>query len=163
MQVDDRRVSCGKANQQAEWLAEHLFQLVMNSPAEWAANDLTLHQLIALEFISARSPISLANLSEQLGIQSPATSALVDRLMTAGLVCRTRDPEDRRRIRIDATGKAKAMIGSIDLDTARHMQAMLSSMSASNRRHVHQAISEAARHLTRHPFALDPDDDGLSG
>lgn len=148
MQSCHSRARTDVTNQQAEWLAQHLCGLVATCPAEWTSSDLTLNQLMALQFISARSPISLTGLSEELGTRSPATCAMVDRLSRAGLVCRSRDPEDRRRVRIEATGKARAMVGDIDLGTVRRMQAILTSMSTPACRYLHEALGETARHLT---------------
>jgi DNA-binding transcriptional ArsR family regulator len=91
------------------WLADHLRKMVTSRPAAWAGSEITLAQLMALHVISARAPITL--MSEALGIRPPATSALVDRLARAGLVCRMPDAQDRRRVLLAVTGKARAMIG----------------------------------------------------
>jgi DNA-binding MarR family transcriptional regulator len=99
--------------------------MVSSRPAAWASTEMTLTQLLALHFISAKAPITLMSLSEALGTRPPATSAMVDRLARAGLVCRTPDPHDRRRILLAVTGRAVAMIGKIDLQTARRLQVML--------------------------------------
>jgi DNA-binding MarR family transcriptional regulator len=48
-------------------------------------------------------------LAEQLGLSSASTTALVDRLTTAGLVRREADAADRRRIRILVTEQAVAL------------------------------------------------------
>jgi DNA-binding MarR family transcriptional regulator len=135
--------------QQAAWLAHHLRGLMATYPAALAACDVTLGQLMALHFISARAPVTLAGLGEELGTRPPATCAMVDRLTRAGLVCRTPDPADRRRTRVVVTGMAEAMIGEIDLETARHVQAVVNGMSPSARRHLGDALTETARRLAR--------------
>ncbi|MDQ4094192.1 MAG: MarR family transcriptional regulator, partial [Actinomycetota bacterium] len=81
-----------------DWLVARLQAMVTASPAVWAGRGMTLLQLIALHFISALAPVTLTELAEALGTKPPATSAMVDRLIQAGLVCRTPDPQDRRRI-----------------------------------------------------------------
>lgn len=132
---------------EAEWLAGHLRALVMACPAEWAASEMTLGQLMALHFISARAPVTLAGLAEELGTQPPATCAMVDRLTRAGLVCRRPDPEDHRRVRVVVTGRAEPMIGEIDLETARRLQMVLVGMSPSARRCLGEALNDTARRL----------------
>jgi DNA-binding MarR family transcriptional regulator len=149
-----QRVSAGRGragvtSREAEWLAGHLWALVMTRPAEWAACDMTLSQLMALHFISARSPVSLAGLAEELGTQPPATCAMVDRLSRAGLVSRTKDPKDHRRIHLTVTGKAEPLIGEIDLETARRLQTVLIGMSVTARRCLGEALTETARRLAR--------------
>lgn len=44
------------------------------------------------------APITAGELAVRLGLGPPATTALVDRLETAGHVRRTRDPQDRRKV-----------------------------------------------------------------
>ena len=132
----------------ARWLADHLRKMVASRPAAWAGSEITLAQLMALHFISARAPIILMSLSQALGIRPPATSALVDRLARAGLVCRMPDPQDRRRVVLAVTGKAAAMIGKIDVDTARRLQGVLASMGSAAQRCLTEVLKDTARRLT---------------
>jgi DNA-binding MarR family transcriptional regulator len=133
----------------ARWLAGYLRKMVSTRPAAWAGTELTLSQLIALHFISAKAPMTLLALSEALGTRPPATSAMVDRLARAGLVCRTPDPNDLRRVLLAVTSTAAQMIGKIDPDTARQFQAVLSSMGAAAQRVLTEVLKDTARRLTR--------------
>lgn len=133
----------------ARWLAVYLRKMVSTRPAAWAGTEMTLSQLIALHFISAKAPITLISLSEALGTRPPATSAMVDRLARAGLVCRTPDPTDLRRVLLAVTSTAAQMIGKIDPDTARQLQAVLSSMGAAAQRVLTEVLKDTARRLTR--------------
>jgi DNA-binding MarR family transcriptional regulator len=132
----------------ARWLADHLRRKVSSRPAAWASSEMTLTQLIALYFISAKAPITLLSLSEALGTRPPAVSAMVDRLSRAGLVCRIPDPQDRRRILLAVTDKAATLIGKIDVDTARHLQAVLNSMGTAAQRVLTDVLRDTARRLT---------------
>jgi DNA-binding MarR family transcriptional regulator len=133
----------------ARWLAAHLRKLILTRPAEWASSDMTLPQLIALHFISAKAPMTLVSLSEALGTRPPATCAMVDRLARAGLVRRTPDPDDLRRVLLALTGKAARMIGKIDVDTARHLQAVLTTMGSAAQRCLTEVLRDTARRLNR--------------
>ncbi len=133
----------------ARWLAGYLRKMVSTRPAAWAGSELTLSQLIALHFISAKAPMTLLSLSEALGTRPPATSAMVDRLARAGLVRRTPDPDDLRRVLLAVTSTAAQMIGKIDPDTARQLQAVLSSMGAAAQRVLAEVLKDTARRLTR--------------
>lgn len=135
-------------SQDAEWLAGHLRALIMTCPTQWAATEMTLSQLTALHFIRAQAPVTLAGLAEELGTRPPATCAMVDRLTRAGLVCRTPDPRDHRRVQVSVTSKAEPMIGDVDLDTARRMRAVLVGMRPAARRYLLEALGETARRLS---------------
>jgi DNA-binding MarR family transcriptional regulator len=110
---------------------------------------LTLSQLIALHIIAARAPMTLIALSDALGTRPPATCAMVDRLARAGLVRRTPDPDDLRRVLLAMTSTSAQMIGKIDPDTARKLQAVLSSMGSAAQRILTEVIKDTARRLAR--------------
>jgi DNA-binding MarR family transcriptional regulator len=133
----------------ARWLAGYLRKMVSGRPAAWAGSDLTLSQLIALHIISAKAPMTLLSLSESLGTRPPATSAMVDRLARAGLVRRTPDPDDLRRVVLAVTGKTAQMIGKIDPDTARRLQSVLTTMGSAAQRVLTEVIKDTARRLAR--------------
>ena len=52
---------------------------------------------------------TIGQLGERLELSSAATTGLVDRLERAGHVGRVRDPADRRRIRLRATGRSERL------------------------------------------------------
>ena len=134
----------------ARWLAGYLRGMVASRPAAWAGSELTLAQLIALHYISAKSPVTLIALSQALGTRPPATCAMVDRLTRAGLVSRTPDPEDLRRVLLALTGTAATMIGSkIDLNTARQLHAVLNTMGSAAQRCLTEVLKDTARRLSR--------------
>jgi DNA-binding MarR family transcriptional regulator len=131
----------------ASWLAGYLRKMVSSRPAVWGGSEMTLAQLLALHFISAEAPVTLLALSEVLGTRPPATCAMVNRLARAGLVYRTPDPDDRRRVLRAATGKAVAMIGKVDLRTARRLQGVLTSMGTGAQRVLTEVLKNTARRL----------------
>jgi DNA-binding MarR family transcriptional regulator len=133
----------------ARWLAGYLRKMVSTRPAAWAGTEMTLSQLIVLHIISAKAPMTLISLSEALGTRPPATCAMVDRLARAGLVCRTPDPDDLRRVLLAVTGTATQMIGKIDPDTARQLQAVLRSMGSSAQRVLTEVLRDTVRRLAR--------------
>jgi DNA-binding MarR family transcriptional regulator len=135
------------AVEDAYWLADHLRKLVLRRPAVWAGSELTLAQVVALHFISARAPMSLMSLSHALGLRPPATSAMVDRLARAGLVCRRPDPADRRRVLLTVTAHAVAMLGKIDPQTARRLQRVVVRMGAAAQRCLIEVVKDTARRL----------------
>jgi DNA-binding MarR family transcriptional regulator len=133
----------------ARWLANYLRKMISARPAAWVGSELTLSQLIALHIISARAPITLLSLSEALGTRPPATCAMVDRLARAGLVRRTPDPDDLRRVLLAVTSTSAQMIGKIDPDTARKLQSVLTSMGSAAQRVLTEVLKDTARRLAR--------------
>ena len=130
-----------------DWLIARLQAMVAASPAVWAGRGMTLLQLIALHFISALAPVTLTDLGRTLGTKPPATSAMVDRLTHAGLVYRTPDPHDRRRVQLTITAAAEPIVGATNPDTARRLQAVLHAMSSQTRRPLIDILIDTVRRL----------------
>ncbi|MGH3822341.1 MAG: MarR family winged helix-turn-helix transcriptional regulator [Pseudonocardiaceae bacterium] len=131
--------------QDVDWLVAHLRTVVMASPAVWAGRGMTLVQLTALHLIGALAPVSLTELAQVLGTRPPATSAMVDRLTHAGLVCRTPDPHNRRRVHLTLTADAQKIIGDTDPHTAQRLQAVLNSMGPKARHHLIDILIDTIR------------------
>src|SRR5438445_13111608 len=66
--------------------------------AGWSEVDVTLHQLKALHFLGERGDLSVGGLAECLGTKLPGASIHAEHLVRAGLVVRSEDPDDRRRV-----------------------------------------------------------------
>ena len=128
-----------------DWLIAHLRTVVVASPAVWAGRGMTLSQLTALHLVSALAPVTLTTLAQALGTRPPATSAMVDRLTHAGLVCSMRDPQDRRRIQLTLTAAAEPIVGDTDLSTAKRLQAVLNGISSQTRRHLIDILIDTIR------------------
>jgi DNA-binding MarR family transcriptional regulator len=128
-----------------DWLVAHLRAVVVASPAVWAGRGMTLLQLSALHLISALAPVTLTDLAHALGTRQSATSAMVDRLTHAGLVCRTPDPQDRRRVQLTLTAAAEPIVGDTDPDTARRLQGVLNGMSPQAHRHLIDILIDTVR------------------
>jgi DNA-binding MarR family transcriptional regulator len=128
-----------------DWLVAHLRVVVTASPAVWAGRGMTLLQLTALHLISALAPLTLTELAQALGTRPSATSAMVDRLIRAGLVCRTPYPQNRRRVQLTLTADAEPIVGDIDLDTAKRLQAVLNGMSPQTRGHLIDILIDTIR------------------
>jgi DNA-binding MarR family transcriptional regulator len=127
------------------WIIAHLRVVVATSSAVWAGRGMTLLQLTVLHFISALSPVTLTDLAQVLGTKPPATSAIVDRLIHAGLVCRSPDQQDRRRVQLSLTAAAEPIIGDTDPDTARRLLTVLSRMSPQSRRQLIEILMDVVR------------------
>jgi DNA-binding MarR family transcriptional regulator len=139
------------STEEVTWLVSHLRSVVAASPTAWAGKGMTLLQFTALHLISAQAPVTLTDLAQALGTRLPATSAMVDRLITIGLVCSALDPRNRRRVHLSITACAKPMVGDIDLHTAQRLQAALNGMSPQLRRHLIDVLRDAVRRSADQP------------
>jgi DNA-binding MarR family transcriptional regulator len=74
------------------------------------AGGLTVPVFRALRYLERHPGESLTALSDHLGVTLPAASALVDRLVGAGLVTRTPDPAERRRVAIVLTAEGRTRV-----------------------------------------------------
>lgn len=147
---EDGRCTAAVTAEDAGWLAAHLKAMIMTGPGAWAGSEMTLTQIMALHYICAKEPVSLTSLAEALETGPPATCAMVDRLVHAGLITRIHDPTDRRRIRLMVTDTAGPMLGGIDLDTARHLHAVLNGMTTAARRRLTDTLRDTAQQLAGH-------------
>jgi DNA-binding MarR family transcriptional regulator len=75
-----------------------------------ALHDTDVRALICLlDADRAGIPVTAGWLGSQLGITSPSTTALIDRLQAAGHVCRQPSPADRRKVEIRVSQQAIAL------------------------------------------------------
>ena len=70
---------------------------------------LTHPQYLVMLALWGQSPLAVKELIEMLQLDGPTLSPLLKRLEAAGLLTRTRDPDDERQLRIDLTQKGRAL------------------------------------------------------
>ena len=70
---------------------------------------LTHPQYLVMLALWGQSPLAVKELIETLQLDGPTLSPMLKRLEAAGLVTRTRDPDDERQLRIDLTPKGRAL------------------------------------------------------
>ncbi|WP_304179680.1 MarR family winged helix-turn-helix transcriptional regulator [Phenylobacterium aquaticum] len=68
---------------------------------------LTYLQYLALLALWERAPLSFGDISRRLGLDSGTLTPLFKRMEAAGLITRTRDRADERRVTIDLTAKGR--------------------------------------------------------
>ena len=87
-----------------------------------AEHGLSYPQYIALMTVGEHGPLTVGTLGELMHLDSGTLSPLLKRMEAAGLVARTRDPEDERRVLVSvtATGRDRlTALGDIPLQIAR--------------------------------------------
>jgi DNA-binding MarR family transcriptional regulator len=107
--------------------------------------ELTPRQAAVILALVESPGVSLGSLAETLGADQPTASALVDRLLAAGLVRRETDPDDRRRARLQPTESA--------LQLAKGLAAARRESEALIRRALGPEDSEALARILTHLVA----------
>lgn len=127
----------------------------VEQPQDTAMLDsgLTMPQVSTLSVLFDRGPLSLKDLSRELGLSHSTVSGIVDRLERRGLARRAVDPADRRVSLIGVTDSvdAYARQGYAQSQAGRLLRA-LESASADQRRSI-----KAAMTLLQSLLAADPE------
>lgn len=92
------------------------------SEKEAARSGLTARQhqaLLAIKGFPQDDCPTVGDLAERLGIQHHSAVELADRLVTAGLVLRRHDVDDRRRVRLSLTSSAETRLAGL---SATHLE-----------------------------------------
>jgi DNA-binding MarR family transcriptional regulator len=97
--------------------------------ARSAAIGLSVPQFRALRYVGRHPGDGLTPLADHLGVSLPAASALVGRLVAAGLVTRDVDPVERRRITIELTDRGRERVAASSAAVAAWWQERLSGLS----------------------------------
>lgn len=132
-------------------LASRLRAVVMQRQDAWLDLDITMPQLRALFLVRRRRTSTLSELADDLGQRLAAVSALVTRLVRAGLLLRSEDPQDRRRIRLELTDHAEHMLTAVDDRSAARFTAILGRMSPQGRQALAAALDELIELATTAP------------
>src|SRR6476469_4363701 len=78
-----------------------------------APSDVTLPQYRALVVLASRGPQRTSDLAVELEVAPSSITRLCDRLVRKRLVTRRIDPEDRRQVTINITGKGLDLIAAV--------------------------------------------------
>jgi DNA-binding MarR family transcriptional regulator len=88
-------------------------------------SDLTLRQLQVLGLLHGATSLTGHDLAQALDVSTATVSGLVDRMVTKGLVQRTPDPDDRRRVLLSVTGQGQAVLEGLDAAGRQGRDALL--------------------------------------
>lgn len=146
------------ADQCAQTLMEtlpHVIRAIREEMRRQGAPLLSIPQLRTLAYLHRCPGDCLLRLAEHLGVTRPTASAIVERLVRRGMVTRTADPRERRRVVLTLTP-----IGALDLRRTRQathmwMATALSALSPAKLRQIMQGVT-----LLGEPFDNPAGEDG---
>lgn len=105
------------------------------------ACDLSVPQFRALHYVGGATTASLSELAAHLGLSLPSMSKQVDVLLARGLLSRTEDPVDRRRVVLRLTAEGEARVQAALTATAAALTERLQGLSAEQQVTVGEAMA----------------------
>nr|WP_281065570.1 MarR family transcriptional regulator [Jiella sonneratiae] len=90
--------------------------------------ELPVQHLVAMFKILVDGPQSVAAIATEVGLTQTAASRMVDKMVRAGLVDRTENPDDRRRKRLTLTKKGETLLEELPVVTIRVYEDILSAL-----------------------------------
>jgi MarR family transcriptional regulator, negative regulator of the multidrug operon emrRAB len=97
----------------------------------------------ALSYLQQEPGCSMDELREPLALSEPAVVRLVNSLVEAGLVIRSTDPRDGRRVRVRLSGRGRRIAANVLEARRRAIEGLLSTLSSKEQGDLGALISKA--------------------
>ena len=107
--------------------------------------NLTAVQAMVLNFLGQEDEITAVELGKRTALDSATLTGVLDRLETAGILERTRHPDDRRAINICLTDQGHALASEVYATGITANETFLSILEAKERTMLH-ALLDKVRH-----------------
>jgi DNA-binding MarR family transcriptional regulator len=114
--------------------------------------SITMPQFRLLVVLSAHGASKLADLAEALGVNPSTATRTVDRLIAAGMVTRSPNPESRREIVLELTQAGNRLVRTAMARRRTEIAGIVARMPASRRRGLVEALT-AFTHAGGEPAA----------
>lgn len=134
-------------------LTRFVRRTIRSSPS----SDLSLARLRALAFLLDNPAVCLSDLADHLIVGVPTASKLVDDLVERGLLSRSSDESDRRRLALSLTNEGERVLKRAARPAQEGVAGLLERLSPEDRARVIQGLS-LLRPLLDTPGPEDPDD-----
>ncbi|MGP4000693.1 MarR family winged helix-turn-helix transcriptional regulator [Streptomyces sp. 8N706] len=92
--------------------------------------------------------LSQSELTARLGVELPTVVKAVQRLEGAGLVSRTKDPQDRRVTRVALTERGRELRIAVEAVWAQTEEAMLRGLRPEDAEHLREVLEHLYRNLS---------------
>lgn len=101
-------------------LAHLLTQANRHLNRQLSAEGVSIDQWRLMKVLSESGGLTMGKLAEELALNNPSVTKLVDRMMEDALVYRVPDPDDRRKVRMFLSDKGAALLASQDKRVRQH-------------------------------------------
>lgn len=106
----------------------------------WEEQGITFPQLRILFRVRMHPEIDLRTLADGLAISPSAASQQVDKLVERGLLLRTEDPQDRRRLQLHLTPQAEESVGEYSRTVTEYISSFLARLSQKDLKELHRLL-----------------------
>ncbi|WFG45308.1 MarR family winged helix-turn-helix transcriptional regulator [Pseudonocardia alni] len=123
------------------------------------AGDVTLPQYRALVVLAQYGTRRPADLARALTVSASTATRMCDRLVTRGLVARTRTGDDRREVAVALSPAGRALVDEVTRLRRAEMHRLLATLPAAERTAVRDALrrfAEAAGEVGETDWAVAP-------
>jgi len=112
-------------------------------------SGLTLPQLVTLHLLEQAGVRTITAIASALRLSPAATSHLIDRLVTGGLVGRIEDPQDRRQKRVTITSAGRRLVERVRRERTREMTEAVAGLPAEVSREFGRVLSRVIGELEK--------------
>ncbi len=116
-------------------------KIIESCRKEGLPNHLSMPQIEVMSFIGPEGSKTMKDIADHLRITPPSVTAMIAEMEKKGIVKRTVDPSDRRRISIVMSKKAKIIYSSILEKKNEVLYKMLSRLSATDKKELERIIT----------------------
>lgn len=109
--------------------------------------EITINQLWALGYLQEHGESPVKAISKAVGLKLPATSGLIDRMVQAGFVQRTRSREDRRVVLVTPTTKGRKILKDMLEKKAKSLISLFSPLSPAERAQYLELLEKVVKRM----------------
>jgi len=117
-----------------------VMRAIRNEMRRHRGPDLSVPQLRVLVYLNRHEGASLSDIAEHMGSTLPSMSKMVDILVARGLVNRSMDPQDRRRVILAPTALGRTTRQAAHKATESRLAERLAVLPAPERRTIVEAM-----------------------
>jgi DNA-binding MarR family transcriptional regulator len=154
----------GRLVEDAREIVAHLRTLrrdVLRTAADIGRSGLTGPQISVQALLVVSGPMTVGELSRDLGLSHSTVSGIVDRLEARGLVQRAADPADRRYTRIAVTPAVEQYVQQLSTGPTARLVEALRAATPEERQQIRQGLSLLRRLLDAKPVSPRSDGDDV--
>jgi DNA-binding MarR family transcriptional regulator len=123
-------------------LAEGMFKASHNQvPRDWHRVDLTMPQLKVLFSLFVDGPLPCSSLADAMDVSLPTMNGVLNRLTQRGLIARTPDRQDRRRVLNSLSRRGHRLIEGLWISHLDWLSEILDRMDSSDLEIIEQALT----------------------
>ncbi len=111
--------------------------------------EYTTAQINTLNAIASKNEWRMSDLSERLRVSAGSLTTMVNRLIDAGLVTRTRSELDRRVVTVKVTEKGQDLIDASRKRVMRNLQAVLAELPPEDHSKLNEALETVVSILNK--------------